>query len=65
MTKPELIEKLYALAQEAKVTDGLEPAAAVILSLCGALHAGSDVALMHVCADFSVRDIERLTGEPD
>jgi hypothetical protein len=63
-TRRELIDGLGALTDDAKESGELA-LAGVLLCLRGAMEMCDERELLDVCADFSRRQIERLTGEPD
>lgn len=64
MTRAEPTETLRRVAREAEAS-GQPYAAGVLFTLCGALESGDERELFELCGPFVVRQLERLTGQPD
>lgn len=61
LTRKELIDKIEQLSKDALAANE-KAAAAVLLGLCGALAARSEVALKNKCVEHAEADIKRMSA---
>lgn len=64
MNRRELLDRVKALAEEAK-DSGQLPIAGILLSLSGAIAERTELELFNACTHFSLARLERLTGQTD